>query len=89
MKLKDVTVINQTGLRARVATIFVSKASEFKGTTVSIRTGERLLNGKSLLGVLSGNITHGTTIQLVTNGPDEETAMNTLVELIESGFEDY
>lgn len=88
MKMQDVRVVNEMGLRARVATIFIAKASEFS-CTINIRVNERLINGKSLLGVLSGGITCGTTITLITNGAGEEEAMRTLVDLIESGFKDY
>ena len=88
MYVKEVLVQNKAGLHARPATFFIQKANEYKAT-IWVEKEERRVNAKSLLGVLSGNITYGTTIQLVTNGPDEEIAMNTLVELIVSGFEDY
>ena len=88
MQRKTVTVANQIGLRSRVATIFIDKAKEFE-STVHIRANERSANGKSLLGVLSLGITGGKTIELVVNGSDEEVAIVTLKELIDSGFENY
>ena len=47
---------------------------------------ERRVNAKSLLGVLSLGIVKGTTINLIADGPDEEEAVNALVELINSDF---
>ena len=47
---------------------------------------ERRVNAKSLLGVLSLGIVKGTTISLIADGPDEEAAINALVELIGSDF---
>ena len=89
MQTKEVKVFTEMGLRARVATIFVSKANEFKPTNVIIRYNERQINGQSLLGVLSASITYGATIKLITDGPKEVDAMRTLVELIACGFRDY
>ncbi|MBR2704562.1 MAG: HPr family phosphocarrier protein [Clostridia bacterium] len=87
MQIKDVNVVNQVGLRSRrVASIFVAKANSFD-CEVSIRVNERQINGKSLLGLLSGQIIGGMTITLITNGSDEEAAMEAITELIESGFE--
>lgn len=41
---------------------------------------------KSLLGVLSLGIVGGTSIRIIAVGTDEEEAVNSLVELVESGF---
>lgn len=89
MKTQKVMVINQVGLRnPRIVSILNAKAHEFKSET-TILVGNRVINAKSQLGVLSGNISSGTTITLTTNGEDEEVAMEALVDLIGSGFEDY
>jgi phosphocarrier protein len=47
---------------------------------------ERRVNAKSLLGVLSLGIIGGTTIRIIADGPDEEDAVNSLVDLVKSGF---
>ena len=44
------------------------------------------MNAKSLLGVLSLGIVKGTSISIIADGSDEEEAVKTLVELIESNF---
>ena len=44
------------------------------------------MNAKSLLGVLSLGIVGGTNIRIIANGPDEEAAVDGLVNLVESGF---
>ena len=49
--------------------------------------GERRINAKSLLGVLSLGIDKGTTVTLTAEGEDEEEAINGLVQLISSNFE--
>ena len=85
MYVKDVTVQNQGGLRARPATFFIQKANEFKAS-IWIEKDERRVNAKSLLGVLSLGIVGGTTIRIIADGADEEQAVSGLVKLVESGF---
>ena len=85
MFMKETTVSNQVGLHARPATFFIQKANEFK-CSVWVEKDDRRVNAKSLLGVLSLGIVKGTTINLIADGPDEEAAINALVELINSDF---
>ena len=85
MVSSDVTVQNSVGLHARPATFFIQRANEFK-SSIWVEKDERRVNAKSLLGVLSLGIVKGTTIKIVADGSDEEEAVKTLVELIESNF---
>lgn len=83
---REVRVQNQVGLHARPATFFIQKANEFK-SSIWIEKGERRVNAKSLLGVLSLGIVGGTGIKIIADGTDEDVAVNGLVELVESGFQ--
>ncbi len=85
MYVKDVTVQNQVGLHARPATFFIQCANEFKAS-IWIEKEERRVNAKSLLGILSLGIVGGTDIKVIADGADEKEAVNSLVDLIESGF---
>ncbi len=85
MYTKDVEVKNQVGLHARPATFFIQKANEFK-SSIWVEKEDRRVNAKSLLGVLSLGIMGGTTIRIIAGGADEETAVDELVKLVESGF---
>ena len=85
MYSKDVEVKNQVGLHARPATFFIQKANEFK-SSIWVEKEDRRVNAKSLLGVLSLGIMGGTTIRIIAGGPDEETAVDELVKLVETGF---
>ena len=87
MFMKETMVNNQVGLHARPATFFIQKANEFK-SSVWVEKDDRRVNAKSLLGVLSLGIVKGTAIRLIADGPDEEAAINALVELINSEFAD-
>jgi phosphocarrier protein len=85
MYMKEVVVLNQVGLHARPATFLIQKANEFK-CSIWIEKGDRKVNAKSLLGVLSLGIAKGTAIDVIADGPDEEEAVNTLCDLIASDF---
>ena len=82
---KDVTVQNNVGLHARPATFFVQKANSYK-SSIWVEKGDRRVNAKSLLGVLSLGIGKGITITLITDGVDDEEALGGLVELIQTGI---
>ncbi len=87
MYSKDVTITNQVGLHARPATFFIQKANEFK-SSIWVEKEERRVNAKSLLGVLSLGITKDSSITIIADGTDEEIAVNSLVSLVQSGFEE-
>ena len=82
---KDVLVQNQVGLHARPATFFIQKANEFK-SSIWVEKDERSVNAKSLLGVLSLGIVGGTKIRIIADGTDDKAAVDSLVDLVESGF---
>ena len=85
MVSREVAVQNSVGLHARPATFFIQRANEFK-SSIWVEKDERRVNAKSLLGVLSLGIVKGTSISIIADGSDEEEAVKTLVELIESNF---
>ena len=87
MFVKDVTVQNKVGLHARPATFFIQKANEFK-SSIWVEKEERRVNAKCLLGVLSLGIVGGTAIKVIADGPDEQDAVEGLVKLVLSGFEE-
>ncbi len=85
MIAKEVVINNQVGLHARPATFFIQKANEFK-SSIWVEKDERRVNAKSLLGVLSLGIIKGTAVTIIADGVDEEAAISTLAELIDSDF---
>ena len=82
---KVVSIKNASGLHARPAGMFVKKAAEFKSTVEVIAKG-KTVNAKSIMGIMSLGLAKGDELTISANGEDEERAVNTLVELIESGF---
>lgn len=84
MKSRNVTIMNSVGLHARPATFFIQKANSYK-STLWVEKGDRRVNAKSLLGVLSLGIVKGAEITLIADGVDEDEALAGLEALIDSG----
>ena len=87
MVSKEVTIQKAEGLHARPATFFIQKANEYK-SLITVEHGESSANAKSLLGVLALGIDKGMTFKITATGTDEETAVNALVQLVTSNFEE-
>lgn len=87
MITRNVTIQNAVGLHARPATFFVQRANAFR-CSIWMEKADRKVNAKSLLGVLSLGVMKGTSVTLVADGADENEAMESIVELIDSGFEE-
>ncbi len=82
MYSKEVVVRCESGLHNRQATYFVQKANEF-GCSVWVESGNRKMNAKSLLGIMSLGIGTGSTLRLIADGADAEAAVNALEALLQ------
>ncbi len=85
MKTREVVITNASGLHARPATFFIQKANCYK-SMILIEKDDRKVNAKSLLGVLSLGIAKGMTVKITAEGQDEDSALDGLVSLVNSGF---
>jgi phosphocarrier protein HPr len=82
---RDVTVRNQLGMHARAAARFVHAASAF-GSQIRVGRGPRVMDGKSIMGILLLAAARGSVITITADGADEAVALDTLCQLVESGF---
>ena len=82
---RSVTVINPQGFHARPAHLFVKLAASFP-CHIEIVKGNEVINGKSILDLLTLGAGNGTTLTLRANGPDAQEAVEALARLIEGGF---
>ena len=85
MLSRKITIKNPSGLHLRPAGVLSQTAMKFKSDIV-IEYGEKRIVAKSVLNVMAAGIKAGTEVNLIVDGEDEEEAMNTLVEAIESGL---
>ena len=85
MTSRTVTVTNQLGLHARAAARFVHLATRF---TARIHVGrdDKIMDGKSIMGILLLAAARGTAITISADGLDEADALAALCGLVESGF---
>ena len=82
---KNLTVVNPSGLHLSPAGVLSQTAKKFK-SDITIICGEMKNVAKSVLNVMAAGIKCGTEITLVCDGEDEEEAMKTISQAIESGL---
>ncbi|MED5247234.1 HPr family phosphocarrier protein [Priestia megaterium] len=82
MMEKQVEVKLKTGLQARVAALFVQEATRFT-SDVYLKKDEKVVNAKSIMGLMSLAINNGSLITLIVEGVDEKEAMDALVAYVE------
>jgi phosphocarrier protein HPr len=80
-----VTISNRLGLHARAAAKFVTLASQFE-SDVLLASGERQVNGKSIMGVMMLAASRGTPLEIIATGTDERQAVERLADLVQSRF---
>jgi phosphotransferase system HPr (HPr) family protein len=88
MKSVEVVVRNPSGLHARPATLFTQAAAGFESriTVENLDRGKGPVDAKSLLLLLTTGVSRDHRVRLTADGPDEEAAIETLVDLIDSGL---
>ena len=82
---RPLTIINKLGLHARAATRLVNCASGFQ-CEVWINNGEKNVNGKSIMGVLTLAASKGTELTIEVEGPDEGNAIEEITALVNDRF---
>ncbi len=85
MVSQKVTIKNPTGLHLQPAGILCKDAMQFK-SRITFTFKDTTANAKSVLSVLGACVKSGDEIELFCEGPDEEEALKSLVEAIESGL---
>ena len=85
MTSESVRVVNALGLHARAAARFVHVAARFSAQVRVARDG-KVMDGKSIMGILLLAASRGTTLTISADGADERAAVETLVKLVATGF---
>ncbi len=82
---RKVTIVNELGLHARPAAAFVKVASGFK-SQISVGRDDMVVNGKSIMGVMTLAAEPGSELTIRAEGEDAEAALEALAALVEAGF---
>ena len=79
------TILNQLGLHARASAKLTKMAGSFP-CEVFMSRGERRINAKSIMGVMTLAAGLGSVVDIETDGPQEREAMDALLALIADKF---
>lgn len=74
---KTVVIINETGIHARPAGEFVSKAKNFV-SNISLESNGQKINAKSIIKLLSLGLKKGSEVTIIAEGDDENQAIEEL-----------
>lgn len=86
MYRKEVRIKNKTGLHARPANEFAKKALEFN-SDIHVEFKGKIINAKSIVGVMTAGISSGSVIFISAEGQDEQRAVEELAKLVETDLD--
>jgi catabolite repression HPr-like protein len=84
MRQKRLTIRSDNGLQARAMELLVQVAGRFE-SDVYIEFGDKRVNAKSIMGVLSMRLRMGDSFTVAASGADEDRAVEAVARLIEKG----
>jgi phosphocarrier protein len=82
---RELVIVNRKGLHARATAKFVQCCERFDAAITVSKDGETV-NGSSIMGILTLGAGQGTAIVVSASGPDAESALNALAELVANRF---
>ncbi len=84
---QEIVVSNRLGLHARASAKLVQLVQGFKSTVWLISKG-REVNAQSIMGVMMLAAAIGTALTVRTEGPDEQIALDAVVDLFARKFDE-
>ncbi len=86
MQLRQFEFGNKDGLTTTHAALFVRLAGSFS-SQIHVEKGNKKINAKSLMGVLSLGVKQNDTLLIFVDGDDEQKAITAIEKLFEANFE--
>ena len=87
MTEKLLTVLNRAGIHARPAALIAQTANKFS-SEITIEKDSAAVNAKSIMGVITMAAGYNTQLVLRAEGSDEKEAVEAIVQLFETKFEE-
>ncbi|MBY6264757.1 HPr family phosphocarrier protein [Azospirillum sp. 412522] len=84
---RTATITNQRGLHARASAKFVKLVATFDAE-ISVRRGESVVSGESIMGLMMLAAGPGTSVELRASGAQADAAMDALLDLINRKFDE-
>lgn len=81
MIARTISLQLEEDISAPMAAAFVGQASSFQ-STIRLIAGDRNINAKSLLGVISCKLCKGQQVEITIDGPDEVEAVSALSQFL-------
>lgn len=75
------TVKTSHNLEARTAALFVQNAGNFR-SKIQVRIGPKVINAKSMMGIIALSIAEGDELTIIADGPDSEEAVDFLARML-------
>lgn len=85
MLQKKITIQNKLGLHARASMKLIRVVERFQ-SEIFIMHDNAKVDAKDIMSLMALAASKGSEIELIIEGPDEQDAMNAIVELIEDRF---
>ncbi len=85
MVSSKVKVCNRNGLHLKPAGYLCNLALQYQ-CKINLCVGNKQVNAKSVLGVLSSCLKYGDEVEIQCNGPDEIQALEAIVEEFATGL---
>ena len=82
---RDLKIMNQLGVHARPAALFVKTASRFE-SDVTVEKDGNSVSGKSIMGLMTLEAGLGAVLKVTARGPDAEEAAAELDSLVKNKF---
>jgi phosphocarrier protein len=83
----NITIKNRLGMHARPAMAFVDTANSFS-SDIKVRHGRHVVDGKSIMQLMTLAATQGTELELSAEGEDANAALEALRDLIDRNFDE-
>ncbi|NHL85339.1 phosphocarrier protein HPr [Lactobacillus helveticus] len=79
MEKRDFHIVAETGIHARPATLLVQAASKFS-SDVNLEYNGKLVNLKSIMGVMSLGVGQNADVTITAEGDDEKDALDAIAD---------
>ena len=83
--VRDLKIVNQLGLHARPAALFVKTASRFE-SEITVEKDGGTVSGKSIMGLMTLEAGLGSVLRVTADGLDAAEALDELQRLIDAKF---
>lgn len=81
MTNKSIQIKLENGLEARPVALLVQEASKYE-STIYIQSGDKKVNAKSIMGMMSLGLANGEALAVTAEGTDEQEAVDSIEKFL-------